>query len=120
VRHGSHAVGRGDGQRERAGIPWLRNEQEKNQGAGNTTGDLRPTAMRMVKKSGWGGAQIRPMACDIFGVGWIEEKRYFLFLLQKNIYIFVFRDLDLSKIQIDRTKIPLGYDIIFSDPRIGN
>jgi uncharacterized membrane protein YeiH len=73
-----------------------------------------------VKKSGWGGGQIRLMACDIFGVGWIEEKRYFLFLLQKNIYIFVFRDLDLSKIQIDRTKIPLGYDIIFSDPRIGN
>jgi hypothetical protein len=66
------------------------------------------------------GGQIRPMAWDIIEVGWIKDKRYFLVLLQKNKYISVFRDLDLSKMQTDMTKMLSGYDIIFSDSGIGN
>jgi hypothetical protein len=60
------------------------------------------------------------MAWDIIEVGWIKDKRYFLVLLQKNKYISVFRDLDLSKMQTDMTKMLSGYDIIFSDSGIGN
>jgi hypothetical protein len=54
----------------------------------------------------------------------MADRRYFLFLsfflLQKNTYISMFSDSDLSKMQIDRIKMLSEYVIILSDSGIGN